>query len=704
VLLTRSVHDALAAWGGRAAAADPARQRVRLATRAAASLGLAIAVMEPVTSAAGQPVTVVMMAGIVAMVSSTSVKDGRRRDALVTIAECAVIALAVVAVAASLSPHPVAADIAFVAVMTGSVLLRRYGQRGFALGQLSFMTFFFALFLETRVHQLPWMSLAVVCGAAATAVVRCLVLPDRPASDLRRLLRAVEGRVGDLADEVRSWLTATGPDPGDLRTRHLVRAGSRLGEVSLLLERQLEQPVAATVVADVDGLRGLVFDVELAAEHLTDAVRNDGPELTERARARFAARAGRLAVAARAGRAVRPAKADALAVTARGVAARPDDAPHLAGAFARVERGLRELGAVVVTGRLLDGFAAAPTRTSAEPVVVAPTSPVPAAPKEGLALTTRTAVQVAVAGALAMLAGKEISSARWFWAVLASYVVFINASSRTATLRRAFGRVAGTVLGVAGGLLLGKAIAGDVHLEVALIVVLVFVAFWLVAISYTALVLCFTLTIATLYSILGTLSWSLLRLRIEETLAGAVIGAVVAVVVLPRRGSQAVDDDIDAVLGATGDLLDLLTTMDGERPDQAAVRAAVRAVDQTFQDLRLTIQPTIVGLPGPLPMSRRRQLLHVASIRYWARTLAVGAVEGVPLQQVAPVRSHVEQVRQLVRDGGTADLVLVDESSPGDVVGSALRHLDEALAALVDERGGLAGHDQADDLETVSTG
>jgi hypothetical protein len=118
----------------------------------------------------------------------------------------------------------------------------------------------------------------------------------------------------------------------------------------------------------------------------------------------------------------------------------------------------------------------------------------------------------------------------------------------------------------------------------------------------------------------------------------------------------------------------------------------VRRVDETFQDLRLTIQPTIVGLPGPVPMSRRRQLLHMASIRYWARTLAATAVDGVSFERAADVRSHVEQVRQLVRDGGEAELAPVRDDS-GDAVGAALEHLDEALAALVDERGGLLAPD-----------
>ena len=613
----------LAEWDGRIAAADPARQRARLATRAAASLGLALAVMGPLASLGSQKVTVVMLAGVVAMTSATSVKDGQRLAALATIGGAAVIALAVVSCAAALEPHPLAADIAFVAVMTGSTLLRRWGQRGFALGQLAFMTYFFALFLQAHTRQLPWMALAVLVGSAATAVVRCVLLPDRPAADLRRALRALGARVADVADEARLWLTSHHPDD---RTRLLVRAGSRLGEVALIIERLLEQPSAARSVPDVDGLRGLVFDVEVAAEHLSDAIRHDGPALSDRARARFAARAGRLAFAARTGRQVQSSRSDALAATARDARRQHDDAPHLSQVFARLEESVAALSRVVVPRRLLDGYL--PMAQTAGPAGGAPWPD-----------TVRSAVQVAVAGALSMVAGKEISSARWFWAVLASYVVFINASTRTATLRRAVGRVVGTVGGVAAGLLLGKAIAGDTSLAVVVIIVLVFAAFWLVSVSYTGLVLCFTLTLAALYSILGTLSWSLMWLRIEETIAGALIGGAVALVLLPRRADDAVDADVDKVLRRAGDVLDRL--LEGADPDD--VHADVRRLDQAFQDLRTTIRPTIVGLPGPVPQRRRRQLLHVASVRYWTRTLTVVWQPGA--LDLSPMRSHLEEVR-----------------------------------------------------------
>ena len=54
----------------------------------------------------------------------------------------------------------------------------------------------------------------------------------------------------------------------------------------------------------------------------------------------------------------------------------------------------------------------------------------------------------------------------------------------------------------------------------------------------------------------------------------------------------------------------------------------------------------------------------------------------------------------MVRDGGKAELVpAIDDD--GDAVGVALLRLDEALAALVDERGGLLAPDRVEVLPGV---
>ena len=66
----------------------------------------------------------------------------------------------------------------------------------------------------------------------------------------------------------------------------------------------------------------------------------------------------------------------------------------------------------------------------------------------GLAPTTRTAIQVAVAGTVAIVVGGLVAPGQWFWAVITAFVVFAGATSRGELLVRAWSRSLGTLGGV----------------------------------------------------------------------------------------------------------------------------------------------------------------------------------------------------------------------------------------------------------------
>ncbi|WP_222128193.1 FUSC family protein [Roseomonas gilardii] len=67
-------------------------------------------------------------------------------------------------------------------------------------------------------------------------------------------------------------------------------------------------------------------------------------------------------------------------------------------------------------------------------------------------LSWRNAGQVTLAAFLAMLGGMALSPERWFWAVIAVYVVFLNTRSRGDTIHRGAHRMLGTLAGLFGGL------------------------------------------------------------------------------------------------------------------------------------------------------------------------------------------------------------------------------------------------------------
>jgi hypothetical protein len=148
-------------------------------------------------------------------------------------------------------------------------------------------------------------------------------------------------------------------------------------------------------------------------------------------------------------------------------------------------------------------------------------------------ITTRQAVQATVGAGFALAVGQVLSDQRWYWAVGATWWVFVATTSRGETVVRGFRRFLGTVLGIG----LGFAVAVPLHHEpvVAAVVVAisVFGIFYTAAVSYTWMMLAVTVMASMLYGLLGVLDTGLLVLRVTETAVGAT-GAVLAVLfVLP---------------------------------------------------------------------------------------------------------------------------------------------------------------------------
>ena len=55
-------------------------------------------------------------------------------------------------------------DILFVVVVFIAVYVRRFGPRGTALGMVTFMAYFFSLYLQAKFAELPWLIGATVVG------------------------------------------------------------------------------------------------------------------------------------------------------------------------------------------------------------------------------------------------------------------------------------------------------------------------------------------------------------------------------------------------------------------------------------------------------------------------------------------------------------------------------------------------------------
>jgi uncharacterized membrane protein YccC len=279
--------------------------------------------------------------------------------------------------------------------------------------------------------------------------------------------------------------------------------------------------------------------------------------------------------------------------------------------------------------------------------------------------TTRQAIQASIAGVLAMIAGTLISTTRWYWAVIAAFVVFTRTTTRGETLVRGIERVVGTAIGVLGGVWLGTVFAGHSNAELALVFASVFIAYYFVQTTQLGMAVGLTLMLAALYGVLGRFTPGLLYLRLSETAAGCIIGAGVAMFVLPASTHRHVREHVDAVLTDLAELLERRFAP-GSRP----MRDQARLVDRRIRDLRTASRPLLAVA------EQTRQLVHlVAAAWYFARHLALRAA--TPLPEAA--RARLEVLARQVAANARAAAAAQPATDHADAI-------DRARAEITDEQ------------------
>ncbi|MEV5883816.1 FUSC family protein [Streptomyces sp. NPDC052020] len=394
-------------------APDPGRTRLRFATRAVLGIGLAVVVC----GLAGHSLQGAVTGGLAALLALFTVTDATVRGQAVTTALLPAVGLPVLALAAGLHDHPVARDLAFLAIVGLGVYARRWGPRGHSLGVFAFMTYFVAQFLHATTGRLPELFASVLLSVLTAAAVRFGL-----------------------------WC----------------------------YERRL------------------------------------------------------------------------------------------------------------------------------------PPAPVPAPPGgTGLArVTTRQAVQATAGAGFALVAGQLVSGQRWYWAVGATWWIFVNTTSRGETLVRGFRRVLGTVLGIGLGLLVAVPVQGAAVPTAVLVAVCVFGIFYTAAVSYTWMMLCVTVLAGSLYGLLGVLTPGLLALRLAETAVGA-LGAVLAVLlVLPVTTHAVTDAWIQRALRCVhACTAEAAARLAGDENADPAPRVA--ELEQLLGRVRLSVAPLVHPLNPALGRKRR---------------------------------------------------------------------------------------------------
>ena len=576
------------------AARDPGR--TRLTTAAVVSAGvlcsavLALEVVRRLHAHTG----LLAMAVFLSVQASTVVQDRTPRARAGTALLLVPTVTASIAVAALLSPHRPAVLAGFVLLTGAATWVRRYGPRAAAIGTLAFMGYLFTLFVRPTAHELPAFCLIAVGAVATQAVARAALRFEHPRRTLLALLADLRSA---SAAALRS--AARPARAGVLRTRL-----ARIDAVGRALTAwQRDYPTADHVGCSERSLALLVLDARVCTEETCDElVRAAGAASTGRdAPAALAHLETVLAPRASSARVEAATAWATRALSSQGRPVRDDVLEYLVARSTLAHAKLRRAEQTPGTRTLPHD---APASSTARPRsdVGAPPRPARAAPRwtpwRQWAPTSRLAVQAMVAATAAVAVGEAISASRWYWAVTSAFVVFAGTTTRGGVLTRAYRRVAGTAGGIVVGV--GAVLLSGQHTSVlvGISVVAVFGMLYLGPVRYVYTPFFMTVVVVAVYAMLGDLRHDVLELRLEETLAGAVIGVLCAYAILSASSHPDLVGRVRACFRALDALLQVGDRTFGGRGDGHEALAALHELEAARDDVEATVEAMSAALLG----------------------------------------------------------------------------------------------------------
>ena len=556
-----------------------------------------------------------MVAIFTSAVSTRGVGPGRRVTAVLAVVPVTVAVL----IAGMLGTSAVITTLSMVAVALAGTWAARFGPRWAAMGQLLFITYYFAILMNLRSGELLPHVLAGAIGVAWAYLFAFVLIPDRPGRVARDGVAAFEQRLVITLDPLVDAVSWSRWDP-DLATR-VQHDVLQLHRSAAFLNGQLTatNTTLGLTPTQASALRLRVFDLELAAVMLVDAARQaTGEGMPVALRARLAGELEllqeHLRTYSKEPRWVRSAPPpDEVPVpvsqspTERLLAyVAPGEWPDPARRLHRTVRELLRAADALNTVHAYD--LTGPDESGADEQATPPPPPAEEQTAQlgqvaqqsqaptpghdgGIEPTTRRAVQAAVSTGLALSIGSLVSSTHQYWAAMPAYQVLGGTDGETFV--KATQRIIGTIAGATIGFMVAIKWGSNEAVTVPLLALCVFTGAYFRAVSSPLTTFWQTMLFAQLYEFLGKLTTEAVAVRILETAIGAVVALVVARLILPIHTRSKLADDLVALVGSLSrSTSDSLHRIGGADVPVQALRARGLAVNKQLK--------TVTGTAGPL--------------------------------------------------------------------------------------------------------
>ena len=278
-------------------------------------------------------------------------------------------------------------------------------------------------------------------------------------------------------------------------------------------------------------------------------------------------------------------------------------------------------------------------------------------------LSTLTAIQAAVAVAIALPVSYALNGPRFYWGVVGVLIVFGGTSTPDQRGRKLMRRVAGTAIGGVIGVVIHDLIGpGAAWWTIAIIIVAALtIGAYAMKISYAAFVTCLVISLAQVYALAGGDLDTTLLYRLAENGTGAVIAVIVATVILPVSTYSVIR------VGLHGYLQSLRTFVDdlGKHltgPD-VQIRSDVRAVDHALFQIKdaesLLLPPFPIHSNGRAARRYRRAKALTGILRS-----ATGEIHHLAYDASVSGQLNTSNVEALRRSIGTLTRFIGDAQQP----------------------------------------
>ncbi|MFZ0446360.1 MAG: FUSC family protein, partial [Bacillus sp. (in: firmicutes)] len=535
-------------WLRRLLASDPGQIRLYKAGKATISLILSLFTTFFIINTTGNEALMpAVVSAAIGMMGIMVVMDETRKKKQLTTILLGVSAIFGVTMGSLLTGSIYLIDGVLILLVFGSFYMTRFGVRYFSICMVGFMMVYISAILKLASSLLPFFYLAIAIGVAYAFILN-FILFQSTAKSLKRSLHSFH---------IQSNLTfdlLLEKDFSEKQQKQLHKQVAKLREYALIVSGYINSANVKELWPGLttSQLRLYVFDTGMLIETLTNAIRSlkeaEALEIDElREILVWVTKALRDTEVLAPNYQEQNLEEAEIAVQAlRLLIADLFTQKHQPERWLFLIRRIESIANHVIKGAITIQQSQHTETTNEEEAKEAVKHPdKEKEDKKGLKPSTKKAYQALIAGILAIIVGQILSPSHPYWVLLTTFVVLLGTQSTGRIYAKGFERSLGTIIGAVLGFSLAKLVSGYSTLEILAIFLVLFLAYYLITVSYTLMNVFITMMLAFLYDLLmGGITLSLIGARVIDTIAGATIALAASTLIFPKKTEDMVVESI----------------------------------------------------------------------------------------------------------------------------------------------------------------